>query len=129
MVESKQVKGRAKDRDVLAERLGHNIMRFRKALGLTQDQLAHQLDVEPETISRFERGATMPSLATLARIAKVLRATIAELLDEKSPPAHSNTEKLSALLEPLSKQDQKFVLSMCAQLSAHCIKRRAAKSA
>lgn len=112
-----------KDRDRLAERLGHNIMRFRKALGLTQDQLAHRLDVEPETISRFERGATLPSLTTLERLAKVLRATIAELLDEQSPPAYSNTEKLAALLEPLSKRDQKFVLDMCARLSAHCMER------
>jgi len=48
-----------KHRSGLAARLGKNIMRGRKALGLTQEQVAVELKVEPETISRFERGATV----------------------------------------------------------------------
>jgi len=107
-------------RSKLVGRLGQNIMRWRKALGLTQDQLAFQLEVEPETISRFERGATLPSLSTLSRLAEILGATVAQLLGEEPPPSRRNVEKLAAWIEPLSKRDQKFVLDVMARLCAHC---------
>lgn len=56
-------------RNSLAARLGQNLMRGRKSLGLTQKQVAKTLSVEPETISRFERGATLPANITLERLA------------------------------------------------------------
>lgn len=107
-------------RSKLAERLGKNVMQWRKALGLTQDQLALQLEVEPETISRFERGVTLPSLLSLSRLAEVLGATVAQLLGEEPPPSRCNVEKLAAWLEPLSKKDQKFVLDVMVRLCTHC---------
>lgn len=107
-----------KERGELAKRLGRNIMQWRKALGLTQDQVALQMEVEPETISRFERGVTLPSLPTLARLTEVLGATMAQLLEEKVPPPFSGAEKLAVWLEPLSKQDQAFVLDIMAQMCA-----------
>lgn len=107
-------------RSELAERLGQNITRWRKVLGLTQDQLALRLEVEPETISRFERAATLPSLSTLTRLAEVLGATVAQLLGEELPPPRSNVEKLAAWLTPLSERDQAFVLDMMARLCVRC---------
>jgi transcriptional regulator with XRE-family HTH domain len=107
-----------KARGELAKHLGRNIMRWRKALGLTQDQVALQVEVEPETISRFERGVTLPSLPTLARLAEVLGATMTQLLEEKAPPSFSAAAKLAAWLAPLSKQDQAFVLDIMARLCA-----------
>jgi transcriptional regulator with XRE-family HTH domain len=112
-----------KKRSGLAKRLGKNIMRWRKALGLTQDQVATRLEVEPETISRFERGVTLPSLPTLARLAEVLGATMTQLLEEKAPPHFSGAEKLAARLAPLSKRDQAFVLDMMGKLCVHCTAR------
>lgn len=121
-------------RSGLAGRLGQNIMRWRKALGLTQDQLALRLEVEPETISRFERGVTLPSLPTLASLAKALGATMAQLLEEKLPPPFKGIDKLATRLEPLSERDRAFVLDVMARLCAHCTeqtksKRRRATSA
>lgn len=114
-------------RSGLAGRLGQNIMRWRKALGLTQDQLALRLEVEPETISRFERGVTLPSLTTLAGLAKVLRTTMAQLLEEKSPPQLKGVDKLAARLEPLSERDRAFVLDVMAQLCMHCMEQTKSK--
>lgn len=121
-------------RSGLAGRLGQNIMRWRKALGLTQDQLALRIEVEPETISRFERGATLPSLTTLASLAEVLGATMAQLLDEELPPTFKEIDKLAARLEPLSELDRTFVMDVMARLCVHCMeqtksKRRRATSA
>lgn len=107
------------ERNKLAKRLGQNIMRWRKALELTQDQVALKLEVEPETVSRFERGATLPSIPTLARLAEVLGATMAQLLEEKTPPPFTGGEKIAAWLAPLSKRDQTFVLDIMARLCSH----------
>ena len=44
----------------LAQRLGTQISTLRKTKEWTQADLAERIGVEPETISRFERGATTP---------------------------------------------------------------------
>ena len=55
----------AAKRDHLAQR--------RKAVGLTQEQLAQQLGVERTTVVRWERGETQPQPWTRPRLAKVLQ--------------------------------------------------------
>ena len=54
----------------------------RKALALTQLQLAERLGVETETISRLERGTNLPSLQRLASLSEVLETSVAELLSQ-----------------------------------------------
>lgn len=94
----------------LALSLGKNIASWRNALGMTQEQLAFSLDVDPITISRFERGATLPSLPTLHRLARTLGTTMAQLLNEPPPGKFSKADKIAALLEPLSEAEQEFAL-------------------
>ena len=106
-------------RTKFSAKLGKNLTRWRKALGLTQDQLAGRLGVEPETISRFERGVTLPSLPTLAGLAQILGATVAQLLEEEPPRPFSNAEKLASWLEPLPKREQKFVMDIMSRLCGH----------
>ncbi len=57
----------------IEKRLGHKVAEFRLALGLTQAQLAEKADMSVESISRLERGVTIPSLKTLERIARILK--------------------------------------------------------
>lgn len=106
-------------RSSLAARLGENLMRGRKSLGLTQEQIAAMLSVEPETISRFERGATLPSIATLERLADILGTTMGVLLEEGEPRQFTDAEKLSALLSPISRLDRVFVVETVKRLCAH----------
>lgn len=109
-------------RSSLAVRLGKNLMRGRKSLGLTQEQIATELSVEPETISRFERGATLPSIATLERLADILRTTMGCLLEEGKPRQFTEAEKLAALLSPLARTDQEFAVETLKRLSSHLLK-------
>ena len=74
-----------RDEDVLAVRLSRNIASRRRELNLTQAQLAERLCVDTETLSRFERGKHLPSLATLERLAEQLQTTVAVLLEETTP--------------------------------------------
>lgn len=69
----------------LAKRLGANIAERRKLQKRSQAQLAEKLGVATETISRFERGATLPSLVTLQRLGHILRAPITLLLADTQP--------------------------------------------
>jgi transcriptional regulator with XRE-family HTH domain len=87
-----------KDTTALAKRLGGNIAQRRKDLGLTQAALAERLGMEPETVSRCERGATVPSVASLTHFAQVLDTTVADLLAEMPGEAYPEAQRLTALL-------------------------------
>ncbi|GGC96682.1 helix-turn-helix domain-containing protein [Undibacterium terreum] len=94
----------------LIPRVGKNVAAQRKMLGLTQDQFAGLVDVEVETISRIERGATAPSLALLEEIAVQLEIPIAELLDSGPVKRISEAEIVSNLVGKMKPKDRSFVV-------------------
>ncbi len=53
------------------ERLGERIRAARADKGWKQKHLAAQVDVEPITVSRWERGATSPDLEVIRQVAEV----------------------------------------------------------
>lgn len=63
----------------LAVRLGQKIARQRKAVGLTQAQLAERIGMQPETISRLETGKRSVSLSVIASLSEVLGLELHEL--------------------------------------------------
>ncbi len=58
------------------------IRALRRRLGLTQAELARQLDTDPGTVSRWERGVTQPRATYRTRIAALLGETDAASLEE-----------------------------------------------
>lgn len=61
-------------------RLGGNIRERRLALGLSQEALAFEAEIDRTYVSQLERGVINPSLLILWRVAKALKANIKELL-------------------------------------------------
>ena len=53
---------------------------YRTEMNMTQEELADELDLDNSYISLLERGARVPSLITLDRIAKVFGIKPADLL-------------------------------------------------
>lgn len=109
--------------DRLAKQLGMHISARRKALKWTQDAVAERVGVDAETISRFERGANLPSLPTLERLAKALRIDIGELL---SKPVTKNIDDISLIatwMADLSSEDRQFVLSTVRNCCEHLRKK------
>ena len=51
---------------------GQVIQRIRKDRGMTQEQLAEKVGVDPNSISRIERGRLIPALPTLIDICNAL---------------------------------------------------------
>ena len=110
-------------RQRLGKKLGLRIAERRKSLNWTQDQLAERLEVDAETVSRFERGATVPSLVTLDRLAAVLKVSIADLLTDASATPTDQAIRISAWLESLPADDSDYVLEQIKGLCEHLRKK------
>ncbi|MBD5092133.1 MAG: helix-turn-helix transcriptional regulator [Clostridiales bacterium] len=57
----------------------------RKAKGFSQSQLAKELHVAKQTVSKWENGKGMPDVSMLTAISEVLDVTVDELLTGKEP--------------------------------------------
>ncbi len=64
------------------KKLGKKIKLARVELDLTQSQLASKIKAKQKSISRYETGASLPSIETLVKIAKVLKKPAGYFLDE-----------------------------------------------
>ena len=67
----------AKD-DLVA--LGREIRRRRKAISLSQEQLAEQADLHRNYVGFLERGERNPSFTTVMKLARSLGVSAAELM-------------------------------------------------
>lgn len=106
----------------LGKRLGVNIAACRKALGLTQDYVAQRLGVEIETISRIERGVTLPSLKTLTALAQELSTSAQDLLgDEPSIAQEADLEGVAIMLRKLNEDDRLYVIDTTKALCKHLL--------
>jgi len=76
----------------LAKKLGRRIYGFRKQGGLTQAALAEKCKISNEFMSAVERGAKLPSLDVLARIAVGLSVEIKDLFDFDRTPFRRLTD-------------------------------------
>jgi len=61
---------------------GKNIKLTRIEFDLTQTQLAQKINAKQKSISRYETGASLPSIRTLVKIAKVLKKPAGYFLDD-----------------------------------------------
>lgn len=73
--------------------IGKNVARFRKELGMTQDELAEKLQVSRQTVSSWERERTQPDLETLKRLAEALHVTLEDVIYGKAPAKNVTIEK------------------------------------
>ena len=68
-------------RDQVKRNIGLRVKAARQQRGLTQAQLADEIDKAFETISNIERGKTAPNFLTLADIADVLQLNLKDFFD------------------------------------------------
>ncbi|WP_233995848.1 helix-turn-helix domain-containing protein [Streptococcus pluranimalium] len=64
--------------------LAITLKKYRQDNGLTQAELAEQLDVSDKTISKWENGETYPSKRNMMRLSDQLGVSIESLLIESS---------------------------------------------
>lgn len=54
--------------------LADNIQKYRKARGLTQNELAQSLSISPQAISKWERGASVPDNEAAGKVKRLKTA-------------------------------------------------------
>lgn len=85
--------------------LGDNIRILRKEKGFTQETFAQQLNVVRQTVSKWEKGTSVPDAEMLSTISEVLEVPVSTLLGSIPEP---ETEKKSSEegqgLEEIAKQ-------------------------
>ena len=62
------------------ETIGKKIAFYRKARGITQEELSEKLGVSPQAVSKWENDIACPDIQLLAPLAKILEVTTDELL-------------------------------------------------
>lgn len=67
--------------------IGKNIAKYRKALGLTQEELGVKLGVTNQAVSKWEMEVSMPDILLLPQIAVVLNITLEDLFAEHTVKA------------------------------------------
>ena len=60
--------------------LNENIKNFRKNKGYTQEELANKLNVVRQTISKWEKGYSVPDAELLKKLAEMLDTDVSQLL-------------------------------------------------
>ncbi|MCI8414542.1 MAG: helix-turn-helix transcriptional regulator [Ruminiclostridium sp.] len=88
-------------------KLEEKLLRLRKQHGLSQQEMADELAVSRQTISKWETGITIPSSENLIGIGKLLNVPINVLVDDSAslePPPVSSTAT-----EPMKTEDQKII--------------------
>lgn len=65
------------------KKIGKKIRERRLSLGITQETIANQLDVNPSHISNIECGRANPSLTALIKIANSLHCSVDYFINEE----------------------------------------------
>lgn len=71
---------------------GENLKTIRKAKGYTQEELAIKVNVVRQTVSKWEKGLSVPDADVLSHIAEVLEVSVSELLGAEIKQEDSKNE-------------------------------------
>lgn len=83
--------------------IGSRIAQKRKALGMTQEDLAQQLGVSSQAVSKWENDISCPDISLLPNLAKVLSCTTDAILSGKE-------DTVRVVPEPQRKDPSELVL-------------------
>ena len=86
--------------------LNENIKIIRKNKGFTQEELASRLHVTRQTISKWEKGLSVPDAEMLSRMAEVLDVSVAKLLGADKVEA----QQMDSVVEQLCRINEQLAI-------------------
>jgi putative transcriptional regulator len=86
--------------------LSGNIRTIRKNKGFTQEELAVRLHVTRQTVSKWEKGLSVPDADLLSDMADILDVSVSELLGKKA----EETREKDAVIEQLSRINEQMAV-------------------
>ncbi len=87
--------------------LNENIEVTRKSKGLTQEELAIRLNVTRQTVSKWEKGYSVPDADVLSKMAEVLETSVSALLGE----GMQDTQETNQIAEQLARVNEQLAIS------------------
>ncbi len=84
--------------------LNDNIKSLRKSKGMSQEELADKLNVVRQTVSKWEKGLSVPDSEMLIRIADVFEVSVGELLGGQSTAAKTENNEIAEQLQRINEQ-------------------------
>ena len=76
-----------------------NLKKFRLAKGLTQEQVANNLNINTQTVSRWECGTTLPDVLTLPELARLYEVTVDDFYKKNSVAYDNYAQRLASVFE------------------------------
>ena len=105
-----------KDSETYFKELGQRIAHYRKAIGLSQRELAAILDIKQQVLAAYETGIRRMPVSSLEPISKSLNVEVSDLLGIKDKPSkrgpNSKLNKKIEELKNLPESKQKLVLDL-----------------
>lgn len=91
--------------------LNENIKAVRKSKGFSQEELAIKLNVVRQTISKWEKGHSVPDAEMITKIADVFEVPVSQLLGEKievEKEPNILAEQLALINEQLAEKNRQW---------------------
>lgn len=94
-------------------KIGQRIRKIRKSRGLSQEELAEQIDISTTHMSHIETGSTKLSLSVFVEIAAALGVRTDELLrDDSETPPEGSLQEIGSILERCSVQEARVLVDI-----------------
>jgi len=93
---------------------GENLRNLRKQKGLSQEELAERLHIVRQTVSKWEKGLSVPDADLLIRIAEIFETSVSTLLggtvdlSEDKNIIAQKLEQLNALLAEKNRRSRRI---------------------
>ena len=84
--------------------LQDSIRNYRKARGLTQEELAIRLNVVRQTVSKWEKGFSVPDADMLQKLADILEVSVSQLLGGDSEQSPQQQDEIAQQLARINEQ-------------------------
>lgn len=90
--------------------LAENLKKIRKDKGYTQEILAEKLNVVRQTVSKWEKGLSLPDVDMLSKIANVLETDVNILLDDQITTTNQSeiVKQLAKINEQLTIKNRRY---------------------
>ena len=85
---------------------GENLKTLRRNKGITQEELAARLNVVRQTVSKWEKGQSVPDSEMLVRLAEIFEVPVSQLLGGPIEP----DAQPDALAEQLARINEQLVI-------------------